>query len=75
MHQKVVHTMEEQAAQAKLVAAAQAAAKTNPVVSTMPKQVSPAIMSLVRNGDLSISAIANEAHRLEDQGEVVINLH
>jgi hypothetical protein len=75
MHQKVVHTMEEQAERAKLVAAAQAAAAQNPVVKAMPKQVSPAIMSLVRNGDLSISAIAHEAHRMEDQGEVVINLH
>lgn len=72
MHQKVVHTMEEQAEQAQLAAEARAEAKEN---LAMPKQVSPAIMSLVRNGDLSISAIAHEAHRLEDQGEVVINLH
>lgn len=75
MHQKVIHTIEEQDEQKRLVAAAQAAAKTNPAANAIPKQVSPAIMSLVRNGDLSISAIANEAHRLEDQGEVVINLH
>jgi hypothetical protein len=71
MHQKVVHTMQEQAEAADAMAAAKEAAKPR----TMPKQVPPDIMNLVRSEGLSISAIANEAHRLEDQGEVVINLH
>lgn len=74
MHQKVVHTIEEQRERDRLEAATKAAAATAQAAA-MPKQVSPAIMRLVRNDDLSISAIANEAHRLEDQGEVVINLH
>jgi hypothetical protein len=39
--------------------------------------LSPDIMRLASNNDLSISAIAREAHRLEegDEGEVVITLH
>ena len=39
-------------------------------------EVSPDIMRLANNNDLSISALANEAHRLEDKSdeEVVINL-
>ncbi len=45
--------------------------------ATSPEQVSPDIMRLANNNDLSISALANEAHRLEgkDNEEVVINLH
>ena len=41
------------------------------------EQVSPDIMRLANNNDLSISALANEAHRIEsrDNEEVVINLH
>lgn len=41
------------------------------------QEVSPDIMRLANNNDLSISALANEAHRLEDKSdeEVVINLH
>lgn len=75
MHQKVVHTMEEQADAAEAMADAKLAAKPAIPARAMPKQVSPDIMNLVRSEGLSISAIANEAHRLEDQGEVVINLH
>lgn len=72
MHQKVIHTIEEQEATARALAAAQAAAKpTMPV----PKPVSPGIIRLAGNDDLSISAIANEAHRLQDKEEVVITLH
>lgn len=71
MHQKVVHTIAEQEQAAK-VAQAKPADTPKPAV---PSQVSPDIMNLVRSGSLSISAIANEAHRLEDKGEVVINLH
>ncbi len=36
---------------------------------------SPDIMRLANNRDLSISAIAREAHRLEESEEVVISLH
>lgn len=45
--------------------------------TTSREEVSPDIMRLANNNDLSISAIANEAHRLEakDNEEVVINLH
>lgn len=41
------------------------------------QEVSPDIMRLANNNDLSISALANEAHRIEDRDneEVVINLH
>jgi hypothetical protein len=42
-----------------------------------PEQLSPDIMRLAENKDLSISAIANEAHRLQekaDSDEVVISL-
>lgn len=69
MHQKVVHTMEEQAEIARQ--AALEAAKPKAV----PKPVSPDIIRLARNDDLSISAIANEARRLQDKEEVIINLH
>ena len=43
----------------------------------MTEPVSPDIMRLASNNDLSISAIAHEAHRLQegDEGEVVITLH
>lgn len=75
MHQKVVHTMEEQAEAAEALANAKEAAKPAVPGAAMPTQVSRDMMNLVRSGNLSISAIANEAHRLEDQGEVVINLH
>lgn len=72
MHQKVVHTIEEQQEAEAARAAALAAAKPN---KPIPKPVSPDIIRLARNDDLSISAIANEARRLQDKEEVVINLH
>jgi hypothetical protein len=77
IHQKVVHTMGEQKAAADALASAKAAAKpTTPAPSAVPTQVSPGIMNLVQSGkNLSITAMANEAHRLEDKEEVVINLH
>ena len=59
-------------------AAAQPA--TQPVIQTQAEKpssepVSPDIMRLANNNDLSISALANEAHRLEnDYKEVVISL-
>lgn len=48
-----------------------------PVQKPLTQTVSPDIMRLASNNDLSISAIANEAHRLQggDEGEVVIKLH
>jgi hypothetical protein len=43
----------------------------------LTRTVSPDIMRLASNNDLSISAIAREAHRLgkSDEKEVVVNLH
>jgi len=75
IHQKIVHTMDEQRETAEALTEAQKTAKaTKP--APVPTQVSPAIMNLVRNSHgLSVSAVANEAHRLEDKEEVVINLH
>lgn len=72
MHQKVVHTMAEQQEISKALSEAQAEAKPSKPV---PKQVSPDIMRLAKSEGLSISAIANEAHRLKDKEEVVIKLH
>lgn len=48
-----------------------------PEQKPLTQTVSPDIMRLASNNDLSISAIANEAHRLQggDEGEVVIKLH
>jgi len=50
------------------------AQKVEPAPS--PEPVSPDIMRLANNNDLSISALANEAHRLKDRDneEVVISL-
>lgn len=54
-----------------------APAVPEPVVNKdMTPPISPDIMRLANNNDLSIQAIANEAHRLEQHdGEVVIQLH
>ncbi len=47
-----------------------------PPPAPVPPPVSPDIMRLASNDDLSISAIAHEAHRLTGgEEEVVINLH
>ena len=46
-----------------------------PVQNASDVQPSPDIMRLASNRDLSISAIAREAHRLKDDEEVVISLH
>lgn len=49
-----------------------------PAASTMTPPVSPDIIRLANNNDLSVSVIAHEAQRLEaknDDGEVVIKLH
>ncbi len=71
MHQKVVHTVAEQAQAAKT---AQLQISPPKPADPVPSQVSPGIMNLVRS-DFNISTIAREAHRLEDKEEVVINLH
>ncbi len=44
--------------------------------ATVPPKVSPDIIRLASNDDLSISALAHEAHRAnEDSNEVVVQLH
>lgn len=48
---------------------------TQPAQNASGDQPSPDIMRLANNRDLSISAIAREAHRLKDDEEVVISLH
>lgn len=73
MHQKIVLPMDDQRTQVPQAAASAPTAQVSK--PAVPTQVSPAIMRLASNDDLSISAIANEAHRLEDKEEVVINLH
>ena len=58
------------------VAAALAPATPPPPPPPVPKAVSPDIIRLASNDDLSISAIAHEAHRLTGgDEEVVIQLH
>lgn len=53
-----------------------APARQEPPTSTSDEPLSPDIMRLANNNDLSISAIAREAHRLEedDSEEVVVSL-
>jgi hypothetical protein len=77
MHQRVILPIGEQPAATpqpatQAVQPTQTAAQT----SAMPEPVSPDIIRLANNDDLSISAIAHEAHRLAEQSdEVVIKLH
>ena len=76
MHQKVVepyHVPKPTSTPLKPLEKAEEPKPTKPLTQT----VSPDIMRLARNNDLSISAIAHEAHRLQegDEGEVVIKLH
>lgn len=47
---------------------------TAPAEPTVPKQVSPDIIRLANNNDLTVSAIAREAHALPSE-EVVVSLH
>lgn len=78
IHQKVIQPYDVSQAQAQAAAAAKAAEEAKKAAtSTMTEPVSPDIMRLASNNDLSISAIAHEAHRLQegDEGEVVITLH
>jgi hypothetical protein len=76
MRQKVVspyHVPEPTTAPLQPLAKVEEPAPAKPLTQT----VSPDIMRLASNNDLSISAIAHEAHRLQegDEGEVVIKLH
>jgi hypothetical protein len=76
MHQRIIQPMGKQAqTAAKKKADKQTAQK--PAASAMPPAVSPDIIRLANNDDLSISAIAHEAHRLsaKEGEEVVIELH
>lgn len=67
IHQKIVHPMGDTPPPTPTPPPAQSTA-----TSAMTPKVSPDIMRLASYDGLSISAIAHEAHRLE---EVVINLH
>ncbi|HKX73375.1 MAG TPA: PrgI family protein [Candidatus Saccharimonadales bacterium] len=77
MHQRVILPMGDQPAPQAQPAAAAQQNPAEPPASAMPQTVSPDIIRLANNDDLSISAIAHEAHRLAEQSgeEVVIKLH
>lgn len=83
MHQRVILPMGDQpAAQPQQPAddtqsATQQTSQAQQPANAMPEPVSPDIIRLANNDDLSISAIAHEAHRLAEQSgdEVVIKLH
>lgn len=76
IHQKVIepyHVPTPRSSSLKPLEKAEEPKPEKPLTQT----VSPDIMRLASNNDLSISAIAHEAHRLQDgdEGEVVIKLH
>jgi hypothetical protein len=83
MHQRVIQPMGKQAQAAAAAADAPSDKKkagkssAQKPASAIPPAVSPDIIRLANNGDLSISAIAHEAHRLsaKEGEEVVIKLH
>lgn len=78
MHQRVIQPLGAQATtQQQPAKDKNAQAKQQPAAPAVPQPVSPDIIRLANNDDLSISAIAHEAHRLADKSgeEVVINLH
>jgi hypothetical protein len=78
IHQRIVQPYSA-AAQPKPVATPSASVNpTPPTASVMTPPVSPGIIRLAHNDDLSISAIAREAHRLQGDNEgeeVIISLH
>jgi hypothetical protein len=81
MHQRIIQPMGSQATVAAEPPAAKAktskkSADQKPAVA-VPPPVSPDIIRLANNDDLSISAIAHEAHRLsaKEGEEVIIELH
>ena len=80
-HMRVIKTLEEQ--QAEAAAAAKAAAE-KAAMAPLPPPVTPApdpdIIELARNDDLNVETVARQAKKskdkeLEEDGEVVINLH
>lgn len=82
MHQHVISPTSRPAPGARATAS-RAATVSSPAPATSAdestqnasgEQPSPDIMRLANNRDLSISAIAREAHRLQDDEEVVISL-
>lgn len=81
MHQRVILPLGQQPPAQQPADNSQAATTTTQpqtqTTSAMPEPVSPDIIRLANNDDLSISAIAHEAHRLAEQSgdEVVIKLH
>lgn len=79
MHQRVILPMGDQSAAQAAVAAQPQTTQipTTDPAKPVPEPVSPDIIRLANNDDLSISAIAHEAHRLADKSneEVVIKLH
>lgn len=76
IHQKVISPYHVPAARSTALKPLQKAEEPKPT-KPLTQTVSPDIMRLASNNDLSISAIAHEAHRLQDgdEGEVVIKLH
>ena len=52
----------------------QPTAKQEPAKQASASTVSPDIMRLANNNDLSISTLAHEAHRLQNEEEVEISL-
>lgn len=74
MHQKVVRPISDEPAAAPAQKTTTPVAK-KPAPAPVTPAVSPDIIRLANNDDLSITALAHEAHRLQDKEEVVINLH
>lgn len=85
MHQSVIQPLGEQPAPKPRTATRQTlspkpTATAKPLVTTSEKPVSPDIINLANNPDLSIETIAHEANRIHqkeaqaDDGEVVISL-
>lgn len=80
MHQHVLTPLEEIRHKAAAIKPAKLPLQRQPVVQNkdMTPPVSPDIMRLANNNDLSIQAIANEARRISEQQEneeVVVKLH
>lgn len=79
IHQKVVHPLGTKKGAKKGSGASAHTPPAHAPTSAVPPAVAPDIIRLADNNDLSISAIAHEAHRiagkLEDDGEVVVKLH
>lgn len=74
IHQQVVLPIEEQQRLAQVQAAQAAEAAKNQPQQPVTPQVSPDTIRLAYNDDLTVSAIAREAHELPTD-EVVVSLH